>query len=161
MWRRKRWLLPSPRCTARCGSAPRWCCSQNRRPIPQIHQRRRLVSPFCTERGRRPSEATKYPFADTTLYYILHACTTVVWKKGEKYHLARVRQPDRSTLLQGILLWVWFKGLVSYLMRTTLTVWTPGILLYSDSSCGWKKTLKWTSQGLFFKHTSINQQRHK
>lgn len=44
------------------------------------------------------------------------------------------------------------ESLCSYLIRTTLTVWTPGILLYSDSSCrGKRKCLNKATNSQIFK----------
>lgn len=57
MWHRKQWLPPSPRCTARCGSAHRWCCSQNPRPTPRIRPRRPLWSSSCKKQERPGEEA--------------------------------------------------------------------------------------------------------
>lgn len=59
------------------------------------------------------------------------------------------------------------QDLCSYFMRTTLTVWTPGILLYSDSSCEGGKKNSYSEinmSGHYFQnssHTSLNQQNHK
>lgn len=56
-WHMKQWLPPSPRCTARCGSAHRWCCSQNPRPTPRIRPRHPLWSSSCKKQERPGEEA--------------------------------------------------------------------------------------------------------
>lgn len=116
MSRRKRWLPPSPHCTARCRSALHCCCSQNPHPTPRIHPRHPLLSPSCKEQERpvRPqsvwsvlqrvipesSSEVRFLFGGITQYSLdellttgLHCWLCAVWKERKKYHLARVRHP--------------------------------------------------------------------
>lgn len=99
-WRRRRWLLPPPRCRAHCGSAHRCCCSRSRRPAPQRRPRRPPSPPSCGGRAKSQVVGVVHyllakPLELSQLVYegVLHTehcgirqISTIQWKETKQYN---------------------------------------------------------------------------
>lgn len=81
MWRRRRWLLPPPRCRAHCGSAHRCCCSQSRRPAPQRRPRRPPSPPSCGGRAKLQVVEVVHSLWDEPLELPQRQISPIQWKE--------------------------------------------------------------------------------